>query len=125
MNDLAQLQGQWRQNRLEDNGVIDPPDMHGGYGAITTFEGDTFTVQALDGTIILAGRFILDHTTTPKSITWVDSMGDDAGKQLPAIYELDADRFLFVAADEGMPRPSQFVTTDGLTLRGFERVVAG
>jgi uncharacterized protein (TIGR03067 family) len=121
MDDLQRLQGTWTQTRFEENGVIDPPDVHGGNGAITTIEGDTFAVHLPTGELLLAGRFIFDPTTTPRSITWIDNMGDDAGKLLPAIYELDGDSFVFVAADEGMPRPIEFVTSPGLTLRGFVR----
>jgi uncharacterized protein (TIGR03067 family) len=121
MNDLERLQGTWTQTRFEENGVIDPPDVHGGDGAITTIEDDTFAVHLPDGELLLAGRFILDSTTTPRSITWIDSMGDDAGKLLPASYELDGDSFVFIAGDEGKPRPVEFVTSPGLTLRGFVR----
>jgi uncharacterized protein (TIGR03067 family) len=121
MNDLQDLQGTWTQTRFEENGVINPPDIHGGNGAITTIKGDTFAVHLPDGTLLLAGRFIIDPTATPRSITWIDSMGDDAGKQLPASYVLEGDSFVFIAADEGMPRPVEFVTSPGLTLRGFVR----
>ena len=121
MDDLQHLQGNWKQIRFEENGVIDPPDIHGGHGAITTIDGETFAVHRTDGELLLAGRFILDQTTTPRSITWIDSMGNDAGKSLPASYELDGDSFLFIAGDEGAPRPVEFVTSPGLTLRGFIR----
>jgi len=121
MDDLTTLQGQWLQVRFEENGVIEPPDIHGGNGAITTIAGNTFSVSLPGGDILLAGRFVLDPTTRPKSITWIDSMGDDAGKALPASYELDEYSFLFIAADEGMPQPTVFVTSAGLTLRGFVR----
>jgi uncharacterized protein (TIGR03067 family) len=121
MEDLELLQGTWTQTRFEENGVIDPPDVHGGNGAITTIDGDTFAVHLPDGELLLAGRFILDPNTMPRSITWIDSMGDDAGKLLPASYVLEGDSFVFIAADEGMPRPVEFVTSPGLTLRGFVR----
>ena len=121
MNDLQNLQGTWTQTRFEENGVINPPDIHGGNGAITTIEGDTFAVHSPEGELLLAGRFIIDPTTTPRSITWIDSMGDDAGKQLPASYVLEGDSFVFIAGDEGMPRPTEFVTSPGLTLREFVR----
>jgi uncharacterized protein (TIGR03067 family) len=123
MDDFTLLQGAWEQTRFEENGVTEPPDIHGGNGAITTIMGDTFEVRVPGGELLLAGRFIIDATTKPKSITWIDSMGADAGKPLPASYELEADRFLFIAADEGMPQPKTFVTSPGLTLRGFARLV--
>ena len=65
--------------------------------------------------------FFLDSGTVPKSITWIDSMGDDAGKHLPASYRLDGDEFAFIAADEGMPRPTIFSTGPGQTMRTFLR----
>ena len=48
-------------------------------------------------------------------------MGDDAGKPLPASYRLDGDEFVFIAADEGMPRPTVFSTGPGQTMRSFVR----
>ncbi|HVI53485.1 MAG TPA: TIGR03067 domain-containing protein [Luteibacter sp.] len=121
MEDLQALQGSWEQTRFEENGLIDPPDMHGGNGAITTIDGDAFAVRLPGGDLLLAGRFILDPSTTPRSITWIDSMGEDAGKHLPASYVLDGDSFVFIAGDEGKPRPVEFATSPGLTLRGFVR----
>ena len=119
--DHQALQGAWEQTSLEDNGVLNPVDAHTAPGAITTISGDRFEVKAVQGDLLLAGRFSLDSSTTPKSITWVDSMGDDAGKPLPASYRLDGDEFVFIAADEGMPRPTVFSTGPGQTMRSFVR----
>ena len=121
--DVQLLQGAWSQTYLEADGVVEPSgDEHSAPGALCTFEGDTFRVTAADGTVLLEGVFDLDATTRPKSITWVDAIGVDAGKSLPAIYELTDRTFRFVAADEGQPRPAAFRTTPGLTLRAFARV---
>ena len=70
---------------------------------------------------MLEGIFELDTATSPKSITWIDSIGSDAGKRLPAIYKLEANSFTFIAADEGAPRPISFRTETGLTMREFVR----
>ena len=118
--DIAGLQGVWEQIGLEVDGVTDPPDSFG-TDLLTTIAGDRFTVRAPDGTIVLAGSFTLDATTRPKSITWCDSMGDDLGKHLPAIYELEGDRFLFIAGREDKPRPQVFKTSAGQTMRAFRR----
>ena len=48
-------------------------------------------------------------------------MGPDAGKILPAIYKLDGDHFVFIAGDEGAPRPTEFRTGPGQTMRSFVR----
>lgn len=119
--DLADLQGSWEQVALEVDGVSNPPDVHSAPGALTTFVGNQFAVRAVDGTLLLAGSFILDASTSPKSITWIDSMGEDTGKSLPAIYRLEGDNFAFVAGDEGAPRPSLFTTALGQTMRTFVR----
>ncbi|NVZ94487.1 TIGR03067 domain-containing protein [Pseudomonas sp. D6002] len=119
--DFQTLQGAWEQTALEDNGVLNPTDEHSAPGAITTISGDQFQVVTVDGEVLLAGSFTLDASTAPKSITWVDSMGEDAGKQLPASYRLEGDHFVFIAADEGMPRPTRFSTGPGQTMRTFVR----
>ena len=120
--DYQNLQGIWEQISLEDNGVLNPADAHTAPGALTTIRRDRFEVTTVKGDILLAGRFFLDSSTTPKSITWVDATGDDAGKLLPASYRLEGDEFVFIAADEGMPRPSAFSTGPGQTMRTFVRM---
>lgn len=119
--DFQALQGAWEQTSLEDSGVLNPVDAHSAPGAITTITDNRFEVKTVDGDVLLAGRFFLDSTTVPKSITWVDSIGDDAGKQLPASYRLEGDEFVFIAADESMPRPITFSTGPGQTMRTFVR----
>ncbi|MFL1504091.1 TIGR03067 domain-containing protein [Pseudomonas sp. O64] len=119
--DHQALQGTWEQTALEDSGVLNPIDAHSAPGALTTITGDCFEVRTTNGEVLLAGRFSLDSSTTPKSITWVDSIGEDAGKQLPASYRLEGDDFVFIAADEGMPRPTVFSTGPGQTMRSFVR----
>ncbi len=119
--DLQALQGAWEQIALEDGGVLNPVDAHTAPGAITTISGQHFEVKTVSGEVLLAGHFTLDSSTGPKSITWVDAIGDDAGKQLPASYRLDGDEFVFIAADEHMPRPTLFRTGPGQTMRTFVR----
>ena len=119
--DFQALQGAWEQTSLEDSGVLNPVDAHSAPGAVTTITDARFEVKTVDGDVLLAGRFFLDSSTVPKSITWVDSIGDDAGKQLPASYRLEGNEFVFIAADESMPRPITFSTGPGQTMRTFVR----
>lgn len=123
-HDRQALQGAWEQTELEDSGTLNPADEHTAPGAITTIEGNRFQVVTVSGEVLLAGSFTLDASTTPKTIVWVDSMGADAGKQLLASYQLDGDHFVFIAADEGMPRPIHFSTGPGQTMRTFVRKVS-
>lgn len=119
--DLRRLQGEWMQVRFEENGIQDAPDDHSAPGAVLTIRGETFHVAVPGGAPILEGRFVLDAATAPKSITWIDATGADAGKPLPAIYTLDDTTFTFLAADADMARPDAFGAGPGLTLRSFER----
>jgi len=121
--DLAALQGIWKQVAVEVDGVANPPDEFSALGTLCTITGTHSTVHAPDGTLLLEGDFTLDETTTPKRVTWIDTMGPDTGKRLPAIYELNGDDFVFNAADEGAPWPTTLRTTYGQTLRRFRRKV--
>lgn len=121
-SDLDRLQGKWAQVAFEENGFVDPPDSHGADGAVMTISGQSFHVAIPGGETLIEGRFTLDHAANPKSIDWMDSMGDDAGKTLPAIYRLADDRFEFAAADADMARPEGFHGGQGITIRGFIRL---
>jgi uncharacterized protein (TIGR03067 family) len=119
LSDLAALQGSWEQVDFEENGVANPPDEYGAPGAITTFHQNHFAVRTADGTLLLEGTFALDDVA--KTVDWTDTMGPDAGKTLPAIYRLEGNRFVFIAADAGAPRPTEFRTRAGQTMRSFVR----
>lgn len=121
-DDLAALQGDWIQTGFEEDGLVDAPDIYeGAMGAITTIAGNHFSVRNARGVVLLEGTFALDESATPKKIDWTDAIGPDAGKTLKAIYELESGRFVFVAAAPGAPRPTQFRTAPGQTLRRFAR----
>jgi uncharacterized protein (TIGR03067 family) len=119
--DLAALQGVWKQVAVEVDGVANPPDEFSTPGTLTTITGTHFAVHASDGTLLLEGDLTLDEATVPKRVTWVDSMGPDTGKRLPAIYDLNGDDFVFNAADEGAPFPATFRTLQRQTMRRFVR----
>lgn len=120
---LATLQGIWQQVAFEENGIPDAPDSTGAPDALTIIDGDQFAVRTPQGELLLEGRFTLDASVTPKAITWIDAMGPDAGMPLLASYRLEGDRFVFIAADAGAPRPTTFRTVPGLTMRTFVRHV--
>ena len=120
-SDLDTLQGTWEQVGFEENGTSKSQDEHGTTGAMTTFSQNRFMVRALDGTLLLEGIFELDPSSSPKTVDWIDMMGPNAGKKLPAIYKLEKDRFVFIAADAGAPRPAVFRTASGQTMRTFIR----
>lgn len=122
IDDLHVLQGRWRQVSGEADGVASTGDEYGAVDAIvTTIAGTHFTVIHDDGRVVLEGDFEIDPSA--HTIDWIDSIGPDAGKRLPAIYRLEGDDFTFVAADAGAPRPREFATRHGEVLRRFVRVL--
>lgn len=120
-DDLAALQGIWKQVAVEVDGVANPPGEFNAPGTLCAITGTHFAVHAPGGTLLLEGDFTLDEATSPRRVTWIDSMGPDTGKRLPAIYELNGDDFVFNAADEGASWPTAFRTTQGQTMRRFVR----
>jgi uncharacterized protein (TIGR03067 family) len=108
LHDLELLQGQWEHVLLEVDGVESAADDLSPPGGLTSFASNLFTVHASDGALLLEGSFTLDASTDPKQVNWLDATGADAGKVLAAIYRLDGDHFVFVAADPGAPRPIEF-----------------
>lgn len=71
--------------------------------------------------------YTLDPTTSPKSTTDTLHGGEDEGKQINGIYELDGDTLISCVGEIGKPRPSTFETApgSGRTLRVLARVKAG
>ena len=120
--ELERLQGQWIQIAFEENGIPDPADTHGAPGAVMTVTGRRFHVAVPGAEALVEGSFKLDPAHYPKHIDWIDSIGDDAGKTIPAIYELKGDSFKFAAADPGMSRPDGFAGGHGITIRAFVRL---
>ena len=120
--DLRFLQGRWTQVAFEENGATDAPDAHGSPKAVTTIAGQTFHVAVPGEKALIEGSFTIDGSASPKRIDWIDSIGDDAGKLIPAIYELEGDSFRFAAADADMTRPEDFSGGQGITIRAFVRV---
>ena len=107
---------------FEENGIADPADIHGAPGAVTTVAGQPFHVAVPGEETLVAGRLALDACCRRRRIDWIDGMGDDAGRTIRAIHELEGDRFRFAAADPGMPRPEGFAGGPGIAIRAVIRV---
>jgi uncharacterized protein (TIGR03067 family) len=118
--EMKKFQGTWRQVAYERDGVTEPPDEQG-WEPRVTFTGDTFVVTLADGSVPIRGTYKLDPTREPKTIDWNDTIGEDAGKTLLAIYSLEGDRLVFCAAYPGRERPTEFRTRPGQVLRVSQR----
>ena len=118
--EVKKFQGTWRQIAYERDGVTEPLDEQG-WEPRVTFTGDTFVVTLADGSIPIKGTFKLDPSGDPKTTDWHDTIGEDAGKTLLAIYSLEGDRLVFCAAYPGQERPTEFRTRPGQVLRVSQR----
>lgn len=121
-SDLQFFQGSWTQVAFEENGATNTPDTHGSPEAVMTIAGQTFHVAIPGEEPLVKGSFTMDQTTHPKRIDWIDSIGDDAGKLIPAIYEFERNGFRFAASDPDMARPEDYSGGQGITIRAFVRV---
>jgi uncharacterized protein (TIGR03067 family) len=95
-----------------------------GWEPITTFSGEEFIVTLADGSVPIRGTYRIDPTRDPSTVDWTDTIGEDAGKTLLAIYSLRGDRLVFCAAYPGLERPTVFSTQPGQVLRAFVRTHA-
>jgi uncharacterized protein (TIGR03067 family) len=93
--DLQALQGSWEQVYLEVDGVANPADEHTVPGVRTLICRNDFVVHRASGEVLLRDVFELDASTSPKSITWIDSIAADSGKRLPASYQIGQGGFIF------------------------------
>jgi uncharacterized protein (TIGR03067 family) len=118
--EMKKLQGTWKQTGYERDGVAEAVDEQG-WEPRVTFTGDAFEVTLADGSIPIKGTYKLDPTRDPKTIDWSDTIGEDAGKTLLAIYSLEDDRLVFCAAYPGQERPTEFRTRPGQVLRVSQR----
>jgi len=120
--ELKRFLGTWKQIAYERDGVAEPLDEQG-WDPITTFTAEEFVVTLADGSIPIKGTYRIDPTRNPKTVDWTDTIGEDAGKTLLAIYALEDDRLIFCAAYPGLERPSEFRTLPGQVLRAFQREI--
>lgn len=118
--ELERFQGGWKQIAYERDGVVEPLDEQG-WEPRTTFTGEEFLVTLADGTVPIKGTFRIDPTRNPKTVDWTDTIGEDAGKTLLAIYCLQGDQLTFCAASPGLERPTEFKTRPGQVLRTLQR----
>jgi uncharacterized protein (TIGR03067 family) len=122
--ELKRFQGSWKQIAYERDGENEPLDEQG-WEPVTTFTGEDFVVTIADGSIPIKGTYRIDPTRDPKTVDWTDTIGEDAGKTLLAIYSLQGDRLTFCASYPGLERPTEFRTRPGQVLRVFQREAQG
>lgn len=77
---------------------------------------DQTNYEAIAGGKPDRGTYVLDATTTPRSMTITGTEGPNLGKSIPAIYELKTDTLRICYNLAGENRPSDFSSIAGTQL---------
>jgi uncharacterized protein (TIGR03067 family) len=108
--DLAQMQGEWsmvsgiRDGQEFAKDIVD--------NVKRTVKEDVVTIVAGDQ-VFLKAKVTLDTTKKPKTIDYMATEGDNAGKKMLGIYELSEDTAKFCTVTPGGERPTDFTAKEG------------
>jgi uncharacterized protein (TIGR03067 family) len=118
--ELKKLEGTWATVSIEAAGeeVADKDKIK--TRKLTT-KGDKYTLKVGDETV--EGTIDINPTKKPKTIDVKPTSGNDKGKTLLGIYELDGDSLKICVAPPGKDRPTAFSTAaeDGKVLVVYKR----
>jgi uncharacterized protein (TIGR03067 family) len=103
-DDLKAVQGAWKIVGVEINGVTVPSDAL--ENLVVTIADKAYTFVSPDRTD--KGTFMLDSSKQPAHMTIRPETGDDAGSDVPAIYEVTSDTMRICYARPGAERPGAF-----------------
>lgn len=122
--EMAKLQGKWKQVSVEVKGKKMPVPTDKG-DVIVTIDGDTWRVEGPDGTS--ESTFSIDPTRNPKAIDrFVKSKGENEAKIVhKSIYKLDKDTLSVCTgrkSDTSKERPKEFKTVDGRAIFVYKRL---
>jgi uncharacterized protein (TIGR03067 family) len=107
--ELQQLQGTWRIVAIEINGNKLSDDDLKNAPTKLILKGNKYTLEGGEGG---KGTFKADPTKKPKTVDSVPSEGDNKGKTIKAIYEIDGDTMKACYDISGKTRPKDFTTKD-------------
>jgi uncharacterized protein (TIGR03067 family) len=111
--DADKLQGTWQAVKVEIGGVPLPDEIVNNLKY--EIKGNNMVTMGVPEIIKQYGAatFKLKSSTTPKSIDFTISAGDNKGNELEGIYELKGDELRICVQITGKERPGEFVTKEG------------
>jgi uncharacterized protein (TIGR03067 family) len=120
--DRNQIKGTWRVVTLIVNGNKAKDEDARKLTVVNGSDG-TWSLWS-EGKEVTKGTSTFDPTTTPKTLDFTTTEGDDAGKLYFGIYELGENSRKMCFAQLGKGRPSSFESTEGsgVICLTFERV---
>ena len=108
--EMAQLEGNWSMVSGERDGQALPDDIVKQAKRMTK---DGETTVSIGGQVFLKAKITIDPTKKPKTIDYTVTEGDNKGKKMLGIYELDGDTAKFCIAAPDKERPTDFTTKEG------------
>lgn len=108
--DLAKLDGTWAIQSVEVGGTKFPDEALKNFPGPLTIKGGKWTLKA--GEQQQTGTFTADAGKKPAQMDVKPTDGPNAGKTLPAIYQLDGDTLKVCYAPPEKERPTAFDTKD-------------
>ena len=112
-SDADKLQGTWQAVKVEIGGVPLPEEILNNLKY--EIKGNKMITMGVPEIIKQYGEatFKLDPSTTPKSMDFTVTAGDNKGNEMEAIYELKGDELRICVQITGKERPNEFVTKEG------------
>ena len=108
-DDAKAIEGTWKVESAEAGGKkIESEDL---MTLVVKITGARYEVRIKDK--VDAGTLALDEKQTPKTMDATDTEGDDVGKVVKAIYELNGDTLRVCYPLDGGERPKEFATKEG------------
>ena len=109
--DRMKYEGTWRVVSLEANGKKTPEEDVKKITVVNKADG-TWILQ-VDGEKVTQGTSEIDPMQRPKTIDFIETEGDNKGKIVLGIYELEDDTRKLCYAQVGRDRPSEFSAPAG------------
>jgi len=113
-DDLPRMAGTWESHLLEAGGQAIPPQERDGFKMKLVIRGSTYAFL-MEEKQFIAGKLVLDPSKKPRTIDAIPNEGPHRGKLQPGIYQFDGEDMMFVFAEPGQRRPTEFRTRAGTT----------
>jgi len=107
-DDAKNIQGTWVPIRAELRG--EPMNNDALKSFTLTLDGDKYVVEAES---VDKGTYTINPAAKPKTIDITGVEGPNAGKKIPAIYDLHGDTLRVCYGLGGGPRPTEFKSPSG------------
>jgi uncharacterized protein (TIGR03067 family) len=107
--ELKRFEGTWAYVSVITNGNAAPEESV--KKSRLVLSGDKFTVKGAEA--MHRGTFSVDPTAKPKTLDVTFSEGEEAGKTIKGIYDLEGDRCKVCIALGDQPRPTEFASPPG------------